>query len=168
MSHCIKSPNPAWHTEVLLLEIVSLNLISSTTCNCIHMPDSLPPGRPRQGDGQLGLQRETVSNIDMAVLELALYTRLASNSESCLPLPPECWIRGVSHQAGRHGILTAPEQSLLRSGGPKNSDFRFQCSGVAEVQGRERVPTPLSGALIHLPCGPGQSCGWVVYGLVWG
>jgi hypothetical protein len=25
------------------------------------------------------------------VLELTLYTRLASNSEICLPLPPECW-----------------------------------------------------------------------------
>jgi hypothetical protein len=29
--------------------------------------------------------------IALAVEELTLYSRLASNSESCLPLPPECW-----------------------------------------------------------------------------
>jgi hypothetical protein len=29
--------------------------------------------------------------IALAVLELTLQTRLASNSEICLPLPPECW-----------------------------------------------------------------------------
>ena len=29
--------------------------------------------------------------IVLAVLELDLYTRLALNSEICLPLPPECW-----------------------------------------------------------------------------
>jgi hypothetical protein len=29
--------------------------------------------------------------VALAVLELTLYTRLASNSEICLPLPPECW-----------------------------------------------------------------------------
>jgi hypothetical protein len=29
--------------------------------------------------------------IALAVLELTLYTRQASNSEICLPLPPECW-----------------------------------------------------------------------------
>ena len=27
----------------------------------------------------------------LAVLELTLYTRLASNSEICLSLPPKCW-----------------------------------------------------------------------------
>jgi hypothetical protein len=29
--------------------------------------------------------------IALAVLELALQTRLALNSEICLPLPPKCW-----------------------------------------------------------------------------
>jgi hypothetical protein len=29
--------------------------------------------------------------IALAVLELTLYTRLASNSGIRLPLPPECW-----------------------------------------------------------------------------
>jgi hypothetical protein len=29
--------------------------------------------------------------IALAVLELTLYTRLASNPEIRLPLPPECW-----------------------------------------------------------------------------
>jgi hypothetical protein len=29
--------------------------------------------------------------VDLAVLELTLYTSLASNSEICLPLPPKCW-----------------------------------------------------------------------------
>jgi hypothetical protein len=29
--------------------------------------------------------------VALAVLELTLWTRLASNSEICLPLPPECW-----------------------------------------------------------------------------
>ena len=29
--------------------------------------------------------------IALAVLELTLQTRLASNSEICLPLPPKCW-----------------------------------------------------------------------------
>jgi hypothetical protein len=29
--------------------------------------------------------------VALAVLKLTLYTRLASNSEICLPLPPECW-----------------------------------------------------------------------------
>jgi hypothetical protein len=27
----------------------------------------------------------------VAALELILYTRLASNSEICLPLSPKCW-----------------------------------------------------------------------------
>ena len=29
--------------------------------------------------------------ITLAVLELTLQTRLALNSEICLPLPPKCW-----------------------------------------------------------------------------
>jgi hypothetical protein len=29
--------------------------------------------------------------VALAFLELTLYTRLASNSEICLPLPPKCW-----------------------------------------------------------------------------
>jgi hypothetical protein len=29
--------------------------------------------------------------VALAVLELTLLTRLASNSEICLPLPPKCW-----------------------------------------------------------------------------
>jgi hypothetical protein len=29
--------------------------------------------------------------VALAFLELTLYTRPASNSEICLPLPPECW-----------------------------------------------------------------------------
>jgi hypothetical protein len=29
--------------------------------------------------------------VALAVLELTLYTRLALNSEICLPLPPKCW-----------------------------------------------------------------------------
>ena len=35
--------------------------------------------------------------ISLAVLELTLQTRLSSNSEVCLPLPPECWITVVYH-----------------------------------------------------------------------
>jgi hypothetical protein len=35
--------------------------------------------------------RDRVSLLALAVLELTLYTRLASNSEIRLPLLPECW-----------------------------------------------------------------------------
>jgi hypothetical protein len=31
-------------------------------------------------------------SIALAVLELTLLTRLASNSEICLSLPPKCWV----------------------------------------------------------------------------
>jgi hypothetical protein len=37
--------------------------------------------------------------VALAVLELTLYTRLASNSEIHLLLPPECGIKGISYHA---------------------------------------------------------------------
>ena len=40
-------------------------------------PPPLPPDR--------------VSLFTLALLELTLYILLASNSEICLPLPPNCW-----------------------------------------------------------------------------
>jgi hypothetical protein len=35
--------------------------------------------------------------ITLVVLELALYTSLAPNSDICLPLPPSAWTQGVHH-----------------------------------------------------------------------
>ena len=48
--------------------------------------------------------------IALAVLELILWTRLASNSEICLPLLPSCWIKGVRHIAWLTELLRATFQ----------------------------------------------------------
>lgn len=60
-----------------------------------------------------------------------------------------------------------PRAKRTRTGGPQNSDFRFQCSGVAGgvrcVWGcvhRNREGVWNTGA--RLSCGPGQACLWVV------
>ena len=52
-------------------------------CSLVIFVRCFPPLLPNPQD--------MVSLFTLAVLELTLYTRLASNSEICLPLPPKCW-----------------------------------------------------------------------------
>ena len=58
-------------------------LLEYTTCNTVsyqeHILGVLPP--PQTG----------FLCVALAILELTLYTRVASNSEIRLPLPPKCW-----------------------------------------------------------------------------
>ena len=67
--------------------------------------------------------------IALAVLELTLQTRLASNSEICLPLPPEC--------------TTTPDHVLFF----KKKIYLFIMFTVPECQKRHQIP--LQMVVIH-------------------
>lgn len=151
-----------------------------TVCGCIYMPGTLPPVRLRRVDGQLGLHRkmpltDTQNELQAQHLHREIWSLSRCSSgwpgtlerTVCLCLLSAGWQQRRAPPHRQTHCSCFPRAKRTRTGGPQNSDFRFQCSGVAGgvrcIWGcvhRDREGVWNTGA--SLSCGPGQACLWVV------